>query len=155
MSANVGPVITGITAETEGADDPVDHRTATDLLSRTVGAHPIARDLTVDATLWQIAGDLVGGDVDIDEGRQRIRRAQEKAMTDAQPQRRRVVTPALLREVASTYREALGQGEPPTAAVAQHFSVSHSTAARYVGQARKAGELGHARGTRPGEETSR
>ena len=49
------------------------------------------------------------------------------------------------------YRSAWNDGEPPTKAVQAHFHVSHSTAARWVGFARKAGHLGATDGSRGGE----
>lgn len=73
------------------------------------------------------------------------------AAKDAGPRRRRRLDVALLRDVAKVYRRAHKAGQPPTAAVAEHFVVSHSTAARWVSEARKAGSLGPAAGTRPGE----
>jgi|SRR5665647_1061483 len=65
--------------------------------------------------------------------------------------RRDRVTDDLLREVADVYRKAWAAGDPPTQAVASHFYKSHSTAARWVGLARKAGYLGPADGSRGGE----
>ncbi|MET9876540.1 hypothetical protein ABZZ36_18225 [Actinacidiphila glaucinigra] len=56
-------------------------------------------------------------------------------------QRRRKITHDHLREVATVYSEALENDDPPTRAVQQHFRVSHSTAAKWVGQARKGGML--------------
>lgn len=70
---------------------------------------------------------------------------------EAPQSRRRIVTPALLKEVAEVYRAAHVAGNPPTVAVAEHFSTSHRNAARWVGEARKAGILGPAHGTKPGE----
>jgi hypothetical protein len=70
------------------------------------------------------------------------------------PRRRRVVTAQHLAEVAGIYRAAVIRGEPPTVAVAERFTVSHSTAARWVGLARDAGTLGPAHGKRPGEATT-
>lgn len=61
------------------------------------------------------------------------------------------ITPAHLRDVAQVYREAWRRGSAPTKAVSQHFGVSHSTAARWVGLAREAGDLGPADGSRGGE----
>ncbi|PRY24062.1 hypothetical protein [Pseudosporangium ferrugineum] len=69
-------------------------------------------------------------------------------------QRRRRVTRELLEQVAQVYRAAFRDGQPPTQAVAETFHVSHSTAGRWVVEARKAGALGPATGTRPGEATS-
>ncbi len=68
-------------------------------------------------------------------------------------QRRRRWTPALLDEVTSVYRQAYAEGIPPTAAVAEHFKTSHSSAARWVHQARKAGVLGASLGPMAGEAT--
>lgn len=66
-------------------------------------------------------------------------------------QRRTRMTRALLREVAEVYRKAHAEGEPPTMAVAEHFTVSHRTATRWASEARTAGELGRAVGTSAGE----
>lgn len=65
--------------------------------------------------------------------------------------RRNRVTSDHLAEVAQVYREAWAAGEPPTKAVAEHFSTSHSTAARWVGKARGADLLGPPAGPRGGE----
>jgi hypothetical protein len=56
-----------------------------------------------------------------------------------------------LREVATLYRAALENNDPPTLAVAAAKNVSRSTAARWVSEARKRGFLGPALGPRPGE----
>lgn len=56
-------------------------------------------------------------------------------------QRRRKITPAHLEEVAKIYNEAQDKDEPPTRAVQNHFGVSHSTAAKWVGAARRGGQL--------------
>jgi hypothetical protein len=56
-------------------------------------------------------------------------------------QRRRKITPAHLEEVAKTYNEAQDNDEPPTRAVQNHFGVSHSTAAKWVGAARRSNLL--------------
>jgi hypothetical protein len=53
--------------------------------------------------------------------------------------RRRIVTPELLQKVADVYRQHFEKG--PTEAVSRSFGVSHRTAARYVQQARAAGNL--------------
>lgn len=58
---------------------------------------------------------------------------------------------SFLEEVASVYRKALREGEPPTAAVAQAFGLSERTASRRVADARKAGHLGAALNRRGGE----
>jgi len=51
------------------------------------------------------------------------------------------LTRAHLEDVAAVYREALENGAGPTRAVANHFDVSHSTAAKWVGKARRHGAL--------------
>ena len=66
-------------------------------------------------------------------------------------QRRKRMTDSHLAKVAEVYRVAWQDGSPPTKAVAAKFSVSHSTAARWVGAARKAGHLGPADSSRGGE----
>jgi hypothetical protein len=67
-------------------------------------------------------------------------------------QRRKRLTDSHLAKVAEAYRVAWQAGTPPTKAVAQDFTVSHSTAARWVGAARKAGHLGPADSSRGGEQ---
>lgn len=65
---------------------------------------------------------------------QRPRRRQRTSVTDSH-----------LGSVAAVYAAAL---EKPTVAVQQHFKVSHSTAARWVGLAREAGHIPPARKSR-------
>jgi hypothetical protein len=60
---------------------------------------------------------------------------------------RRKVTDELLQEVAALYRDTVDSG--PWRAIAERFSVSETTAGRYVGLARKAGYLP---ATRPGKK---
>lgn len=55
--------------------------------------------------------------------------------------RRDRVTDELLREVAEVYQAAQAKGQPPTMTVAEQFYKSHSSAARWVSRARKAGHL--------------
>lgn len=74
-----------------------------------------------------------------------------EARTMPLARRRNRITGAHLAEVARVYREAHSAGHPPTQAVADHFHKSHSTAARWVGLARKTGQLGQADGSRGGE----
>ncbi|MET9413266.1 hypothetical protein ABZY03_03540 [Streptomyces klenkii] len=61
------------------------------------------------------------------------------------PGGRRSLTSDHLAAVAEVYSTAHEQGRPPTMAVAEHFEVSHSTAAKWVGTARKQGLLGQVR----------
>jgi hypothetical protein len=61
------------------------------------------------------------------------------------------ITNETLARVAQVYREAWAQGENPTAAVATAFDKARSTAATYVGLARKKGYLGPADSSRGGE----
>lgn len=56
-------------------------------------------------------------------------------------QRRRKITREHLEEVAKIYNHAQSEDEPPTRAVQNHFGVSHSTAAKWVGSARRTGLL--------------
>ncbi|MFR9796580.1 hypothetical protein ACL02U_11850 [Streptomyces sp. MS06] len=67
-------------------------------------------------------------------------------MTLAEPKQARAgkryrITDAHLDEVASAYTKARKNGQGPTRAVADHFNVAHSTAAKWVGRARTAGLL--------------
>jgi len=48
---------------------------------------------------------------------------------------------AALTEVAQVYRHAWETGQPPTRAVAEHFTISQSAAAKRVSRARQAGYL--------------
>jgi hypothetical protein len=47
------------------------------------------------------------------------------------------ITEQHLKEVARVYSEAVERGEPPTREVAEVFEVAHSTAAKWVGTARR------------------
>ncbi|MGH1547968.1 hypothetical protein ACRAWB_01835 [Leifsonia poae] len=67
---------------------------------------------------------------------------------------RRRMSDALSAEIAEVYRDAWTAGKNPTQAVAHHFNKPYSTAARWVGEARKRGHLGPADGSRGGETTS-
>jgi hypothetical protein len=51
------------------------------------------------------------------------------------------ITDAHLADVANVYTKARENGQGPTRAVADHFDVPHSTAAKWVGHARTAGLL--------------
>ncbi|MHC3391331.1 hypothetical protein ACLQ2E_18025 [Streptomyces lavendulocolor] len=51
------------------------------------------------------------------------------------------ITDEHLKEVVRVYTEAAEAGEPPTKAVAELFEVAHSTAAKWVGAARRKGML--------------
>ncbi|MEU0809546.1 hypothetical protein [Streptomyces sp. NPDC005970] len=55
--------------------------------------------------------------------------------------KRHRITKKHLEEVAYIYRDAASHGRPPTLAVAEHFDVAHSTAAKWVGKARANGML--------------
>lgn len=55
--------------------------------------------------------------------------------------RRYRITDAHLVDVANVYAKAHENGQPPTRAVADHFDTSHSTAANWIGLARKASLL--------------
>jgi hypothetical protein len=55
--------------------------------------------------------------------------------------KRHRITDGHLEEVSKVYRAADLVGKPPTRAVAEHFGVAHSTAAKWVGTARRNGKL--------------
>ena len=82
-----------------------------------------------------------------DAARARLRLAIDRQSSS----RRDRVTFETLEEASTVYRDAWRSGQNPTQAVAAHFHKSHSTAARWVGQARKLGLLGPADGSRGGE----
>lgn len=59
----------------------------------------------------------------------------------AEKRKRFKITEQHLSEVARVYTEAVERGEPPTMEVAEMFEVAHSTAAKWVGAARRQGLL--------------
>jgi hypothetical protein len=61
------------------------------------------------------------------------------------------ITDQTLERVAEVYRAAWKAGANPTEAVATEFNKARSTAARYVGLARRKGKLGPSDGSRGGE----
>ncbi|WP_329131459.1 hypothetical protein OG552_10260 [Streptomyces sp. NBC_01476] len=58
-----------------------------------------------------------------------------------QANKRYKLTAEHLKKVAEVYSEALDCGEPPTRAVQRHFKTAHSTAAKWIGHARRTGLL--------------
>jgi hypothetical protein len=84
----------------------------------------------------------------------RLDAARAEAAVPAVPKlgRRNSVTGKHLGEVVRVYREAFAEGMPPTKAVAEQMGASHSTAARWVGMARKRGLLGPVSPGKSGEE---
>lgn len=114
---------------------------------------------TAQAVAWHMADQFAAvrdtpEAVPVEEGREQIEAAMGAVWEAATPRRRRIVTPDLLAQVAEVYRAALRDGRPPTAAVAEQFTVSHSTAARWVREARQQQHLGPAQGPKPGEAES-
>jgi hypothetical protein len=69
-----------------------------------------------------------------------------------QPRQGSPLTDDNLRQVAELYRVAVEHGAPPTQTVADQMHVARSTAARWVGAARKRGFLGPAVRGRGGEQ---
>lgn len=70
-----------------------------------------------------------------------LRQAERPNEGKQEGRKRHRITTRHLEEVAKIYVNASSRGKPPTMAVADHFSVAHSTAAKWVGRARKAGLL--------------
>ncbi|WJD99733.1 hypothetical protein [Streptomyces antimycoticus] len=70
-----------------------------------------------------------------------LRKRKRTDATRKEGRKRHRLTPQHLEEVAHVYLDAASQGEPPTMAVAEHFGVAHSTAAKWVGKARASGML--------------
>lgn len=77
---------------------------------------------------------------------------EDAPVAEVKPRKRFKITTAHLREVARVYLEAAEQGRPPTREVAELFQVAHSTAAKWVGQARREDILGPAQ-SRPEKAT--
>lgn len=154
----VGPVPVSIEARVDRSDhEPVSYRDADDVLARTFSLPELFRVWTATAA-QSLALDRLGAEGDTSEDAARRREALVP-IADAMEgvtyfRRRRIVTREHLRAVAATYRQAMTESRAPTVAVAEQFQVSHSTAARWVGAARTAGELGPARGKKPGERSA-
>jgi hypothetical protein len=66
--------------------------------------------------------------------------------------RRNRITDKHLDDVAAVYTAADEEGAAPTQAVADHFHISHSTAARWVGMARLRGKLAKVKRTQSRKE---
>lgn len=158
-----GPVLTGVRGE---RGSTITYRDAAALLASTIDLNTLVWDVMAIAIAWWAVrqfGPAIVGDLPPETPLSEVdpdvlaRLAQlQSGMIDtvreaAGPRRRRIVTPALLREVAEVYRGAHAAGNPPTVAVQEHFNTSHRNAARWVAEARKAGILGPATGTKPGE----
>lgn len=154
-----GPVASGIRGS--GAS-PIPFRDVMAMVAATADVDELLWDAMASATGWRAEGrvrDLhPGGTMLTDEARAAslaaLRETVAMVREAPRPQRRRRMTRALLREVAEVYRKAHADGEAPTQAVAKHFTIAYSTAARWVGESRKAGELGPATGPTPGEEVT-
>lgn len=84
----------------------------------------------VHATLALAAATAMGAPVDGEDN-----------VEPEKPGKRYRITWEHLESVAKVYTRAAMRGEPPTRAVASHFSVSHSTAAKWVGHARARGAM--------------
>lgn len=158
-----GPVPTGLQLGRESAR-LVPYTTLHEQFIRTVDSKLMSAFLrwaTAQAVALKMAGQFVelsytdgAKPVPPEEGRERIEKAMGDVWKAAAPRRRRIITAELLAEVAEVYRSAMKDGRPPTAAVQEHFTVSHSTAARWVREARQQGQLGPAQGPKPGEAQS-
>ncbi|MFD9111591.1 hypothetical protein [Streptomyces bottropensis] len=84
------------------------------------------------------------------QGESALLAVQDAASLPVRRKRNRI-TREHLEDVAEVYRMADHKGDPPTQAVQKRFSTTHSTAAKWVAQARKQGFLGPARNSRGGE----
>lgn len=104
--------------------------TGLDLLQRA--------DLGEDTEAWRLHAALA-----MKRAMPDLEAAQEEARGAGlrKPRRRNRITDEHLAEVTQVYGDADAQGRPPTQAVADHFQTSHSTAARWVGLARRAGKI--------------
>jgi hypothetical protein len=87
-----------------------------------------------------------------DDERQSFR--EEYASKTRRPRRGSPISQEHLAEVAKRYREAAEKGDHPTQAVAREMNVARSTAARWVGLARRHGLLGPSLPGRAGEATT-
>lgn len=142
-----GPVASGIRGS---GQPPIPFRDVMAMVSSTADVDELLWDAMASATGWRAEGrvrDLhPGGTMLTDEARAASLTALREtvAMVRQAPrlQRRRRLTRGFLREVADVYTKAHAAGEPPTMAVAEHFTVSHRTATRWAREARAAGELG-------------
>lgn len=77
----------------------------------------------------------------------RARLDEYRATVEARRGGRPPISPEHLEEVVGVYSRALDAGQPPRAAVAEHFLVSPSTAAKWIARAR---EIGLLEATTPG-----
>jgi len=153
-----GPTPTGLKLGRHSAE-VLPYTALHEQLGRTVGRSAMdsfLRWATAQAVSLHMANEFAAirdtpAAVPLDEGREQIRRAMEEVWVAARPRKRRIITAGLLAEVAEVYRAAMTDGRPPTAAVGAHFTVAHSTAARWVREARQQGHLGAAQGPKPGE----
>lgn len=132
------------------------------------GGPPITREMLRDVPIASLATALMAnrslisdfshsawGDIDKTRvfavhGDSAPDEVQDWVRTQTAPRRRHRITDEFLREVAAVYRRNI-DGGAPTQAVAKEKSVSHSTAARYVAQARQRGLLGQTKAGSAGE----
>ncbi len=126
------------------------------ITAETIRRIPLAQ--WVHLLMYERAYTSTDGEEWGDLDRDRVRWVSLKAAPDAVQERargqlRRRVTDELLERVAETYRENLAEGAP-TKSVARQEMVSHSTAARYVAQARSRGLLGPTTAGKAGESTT-
>jgi hypothetical protein len=149
-----GPVARGITVTGDG-DSPVSYRDVDQALSKDFDLAEVISIGLGHASFARTIRRLEPGRQDLEGLPRDVAAAAVNAMqavrAQVKPKRRRTLTRELLADVADTYRTALADGEPPTQAVANRFSVSHRTATRWVAEARAAGELGAAIGPVAGE----
>jgi hypothetical protein len=135
--------------------DPIEVPEALDYLRKRRPLNEWKRYALITLAGGQADAALDTSDLPKRERAKIVGEAMERAGQLPVAQRRNRITPEHLAEVANVYREAWRAGEHPTIAVQKHFGVSHSTAARWVGQARREKHLGQpAEGSRGGEDTA-
>lgn len=159
VDPDAGPVASGIRG---GGASPIPFRDVMAMVAATADVDELLWDVMTAATGMRAAyrvrdlhpGGVIMTDEAVAQAMKASREAAVRVREAPRPQRRRRMTRSLLREVAEVYRKAHADGEAPTQAVAKHFTIAYSTAARWVGESRKAGELGPATGPTPGEEVT-
>jgi hypothetical protein len=119
----------------------------------------VLRELPFATMIADLRRETAAGDIELydrlegqpgfhtEAERAELRQLKSAAAADLAAPRRNTTG---LREVAAVYRQAWKGGRPPTQAVADHFTISQSAAAKRVSRARQAGYLPPTTRGRPG-----